>query len=168
MTSAVLKGVHQKRFTRHPISAVIQQNNEDNKDSSVPKRRVFGWLKRVPRIRYRRPENRCPDQLLELTVLNERLLGSSPWEVRRKVEYLKKRQENWDLVYEYIVKREAAATLMTIEEANRKVEIALSEQSKESKSVLELRKELTELQKEVKAAHEVKDSPQIYFDHSFL
>ena len=119
------------------------------------RRRPFSWLRRVPRIRYRRSENRCPDQLLDLAVLNERLMGASPWEARRKVEYLKKKQENWDMVYEIIVKGEAAATLETIEEASQKVEMTLSAKSKESKSVVELRKELTELQKEVREAHEV-------------
>lgn len=135
--------------------------DDPEKQPSKPhaKRRSFNWLRRAPRIRYRRPESRCPDQLLELTVLNERLLGSSPWEVRRKVEYLKKRQENWDMVYEIIVKREAAATLKTIEEANGKVEKALSEQSRESKSVVELRKELIELQNEIEEAHEVHSYP---------
>lgn len=131
-------------------------DNADNKQEPfVPKRRPFEWLRRAPRIRYRLPENRCPDQLLELTVLNERLLGAAPWEARRKAEYLRKRQAHWDAVYELIVKRGAAATLTHIEEACQKVETALSEQSKESKSLVDLKKELTELQKEVKEAHEV-------------
>lgn len=138
------------------ISAVDEPNKEGNKQEPlVPKRGRLGWLRKAPRIRYRLPENRCPDQLLELTVLNERLLGSSPWEVRRKVEYLKKKQEHWDVVYEIIVKRGAAATLKNIEEACSKVEVALSEQSKDSKSLVDLRKELIDLQKEVKEAHEV-------------
>jgi len=149
-----LKVVSQ-RHSPWRINAVDDSNKEGGKQEPlVPKKRSLGWLRKAPRIRYRLPENRCPDQLLELTVLNERLLGSSPWEVRRKVEYLKKKQEHWDVVYEIIVKRGAAATLKTIEEACNKVEVALSEQSKESKSLVDLKKELIDLQKEVKEAHE--------------
>lgn len=126
------------------------------RETANSRRRGFGWFQRVPRIRVRQPENKCQDQVLELAVLNERLAGASPWEVRRKVEYLKKRQVNWDLVYEIIVRREAAATLDLIEEANNKVEQALSEETKEKKSFIELKRDLIKLQQEVNDAHKVR------------
>ena len=60
------------------------------------------------------------------------------------------------MVYEIIMKREAAVTLQHVEEASQKVEVALSQKSKESKSVIELKRELVELQKEIEEAHEVR------------
>lgn len=87
-------------------------------------------------------------------MVNERLAGAHPWEIRQKVEYLKKRMYNWEIIYKYVVKKEAAATLKMIEEANKKVEELLSEESRETESVISLKSKLVELQKEVNEAHE--------------
>eukprot|EP00210_Caulerpa_lentillifera_P003116 g2978.t1 len=136
------------------------------RETASSRRRGFGWFHRVPRIRVRQPENKCQDQLLELTVLNERLAGASPWEVRRRVEYLKKRQMNWDLVHDIIVRRDAAATLDLIEEANNKVEQALSEETKETKSFVELKRDLIDLQQEVNDAHKKLHSTELRVRHN--
>lgn len=111
------------------------------------------WLKNAPQIRVRSAEHRCRDQLLELAVLNERLAGENPYKTRRKVEYLKMRRQNWERIYNYITKQDAAATLRSIEEASRKVEEALSEEAREKKSVEDLRVQLSQLQDEVDLAH---------------
>jgi hypothetical protein len=80
------------------------------------------WLKDVPRVRVRRTEERAKDELLELAVLNERLAGNKqPWEARQRLEYIKMRRKNWEHVYDYVTKTDAAATLALIEEANEKV-----------------------------------------------
>lgn len=68
-------------------------------------------------------ESRKHDELLELVVLNERLSGEhSPWETRRRLEYLKKQRSNWEAIYNYMTTTDAAATLELVEEANKKVE----------------------------------------------
>lgn len=113
------------------------------------------WLKDAPQIRVRSAEQRSQDQLAELAVLNERLAGETePWQIRRKVEYLKLRRQNWERIYNHITKQDAIATLRSIEEANKKVEEALSEESRETQSVENLRKQLVELQEEVNKARQ--------------
>jgi len=113
------------------------------------------WLKDAPQIRVRSAEQRSQDQLAELAVLNERLAGETePWQIRRKVEYLKMRRQNWERIYNHITKQDAIATLRSIEEANKKVEEALSEESRETQSVENLRRQLVELQEEVNMARQ--------------
>lgn len=80
------------------------------------------WLKDVPQVRVRNSETRKMDEMLELAVLNERLAGTmTPWEARRKLEYLKMRRRNWERVYAYITEQEVTASLELIEEAYAKV-----------------------------------------------
>jgi hypothetical protein len=84
-----------------------------------------GWLQGVPRVRVRSAAQvssiRQQDELLELTVLNEKLAGNRSWEIRQELEYLKKSRKNWERIFEYVTKQDADATLELIEEANRKV-----------------------------------------------
>lgn len=83
------------------------------------------WMNSVPMVRVRTAENRKMEELLELAVLNERLSGSlQPWEVRRKLDYLRMRRKNWQRIYEYVTKQDTAATLAMIEDASRKVRVA--------------------------------------------
>ncbi len=78
---------------------------------------VAGVTPRVMRV-----SDRQKDQLADLAVLNERLSGSrQPWSARQRLEYLKKQREQWEAVYEYLVKTDAAATMDSIEEAARNV-----------------------------------------------
>jgi chlorophyllide a oxygenase len=85
------------------------------------------WLESVPRVRVRTKDSRQLDELLELAVLNERLAGRlEPWQARQKLEYLRKRRKNWERIFEYVTKQDAAATLAMIEEANRKVRAGAS------------------------------------------
>lgn len=71
----------------------------------------------------RSSQNRAHQQLVDLAVLNERLAGGNgyPWEARKRLEYLQSRRQQWEAVYEYITKTDAAATLASIEEAFQKV-----------------------------------------------
>lgn len=79
---------------------------------------VFGpWT----RVKSRRTVDRQIDQLVDLAVVNERLAGRPAWEVRSRLEHLKKDRKNWEQIFEYVTKQEAVATLAVIEEANRKV-----------------------------------------------
>nr|BAQ33958.1 chlorophyllide a oxygenase [Bryopsis plumosa] len=112
------------------------------------------WLGRAPRIRFRQKADRGVDQLSELAILNERLAGRPPWEIRRKVDYLKTRKRNWEMIYQQVTAKDAVTTLRSLEEANRKVEAALSEESRESTSVGDLKKVLVDLQGEVNEAHQ--------------
>lgn len=109
-------------------------------------------MKSVPRVRVRTAASRQVDQLQDLAVLNERLAGSQGWEARQKLEYLKTKRKNWEAIYNYVTKQDAAATLAVIEEASRKVEEALSEEARERSSVSTLKEQLVELQKEVDEA----------------
>lgn len=80
------------------------------------------WMDAAPRVRVRKAAQRPVNDILELAVLNERLAGSAtPWEARQKLEYLKMRRRNWERIYEYVIKQDAAATLAVIEEASDKV-----------------------------------------------
>ena len=79
------------------------------------------WLADAPRVRFRSAEDRKLDELVELTVVNERISGKPAHEVRRRLEYLKLRRRNWEAIYHYITETDAVATLELIEEANRKV-----------------------------------------------
>lgn len=78
----------------------------------------------APRVRVRNSQDRAHKQLVDLAVLNERLAGDKgggPWEARKRLEYLTTRRLEWEHVYEYITKTDAAATLASIEEAYKKV-----------------------------------------------
>ena len=111
----------------------------------------------VPRVRVRSALDKAMDQLADLAVVNERLAGSDEAqaaEIRNRLEYLKRRRRNWELVYQVVTRQEALCTLSAIEEANRKVDELLSEDSRESQSVGSLKHQLLELQGEVAQAHQ--------------
>eukprot|EP00803_Ostreobium_quekettii_P003076 evm.model.scf_491EXC.1 EVM.evm.TU.scf_491EXC.1 scf_491EXC:6794-10890(-) len=111
------------------------------------------WLRDAPQIRVRSAEQRSQEQLADLAVLNERLAGRpDPTQARRKLEYLKMRRQNWEQIYNHITRQDAVATLRSIEEANLRVEEALSEESRERTSVEDLRNQLETLQEEVNMA----------------
>jgi chlorophyllide a oxygenase len=71
----------------------------------------------------RKPQT-APEQstrlLGELAMLNERLSGGKPHEVRLRVEWLQRRRRNWELIYQYVTRTDAAVTLSLIEAANAK------------------------------------------------
>ncbi len=75
----------------------------------------------VPRVRMRQSSDRQKSLLAELALVNERLAGKESWEIRQKLEHLKSKRKNWELIYEYVTKLDATATLARIEEANTKV-----------------------------------------------
>lgn len=111
----------------------------------------------APRIRVRRATDRARDQLADLAVLNERLAqlnDSGAVEARRRVEFLKRRRKIWQKVYDYVMDNDVECTLSAIEEANLKVQEALSEERQDKSSVVELKETLQSLQKEVREAHE--------------
>ncbi|PNW88760.1 hypothetical protein CHLRE_01g043350v5 [Chlamydomonas reinhardtii] len=113
------------------------------------------WLDSVPRVRVRTKDSRQLDDMLELAVLNERLAGRlEPWQARQKLEYLRKRRKNWERIFEYVTRQDAAATLAMIEEANRKVEESLSEEAREKTAVGDLRDQLESLRAQVAQAQE--------------
>lgn len=108
----------------------------------------------APQIRVRRARDRQRDQLAELAVLNERLAGHDYVSSRKRVEYLKAKRRNWEAIYNYITRSEAAATLAVIEEANAKVDSLLSAEAQEVVAVGELRNQLQQLQGQVEEAQE--------------
>jgi hypothetical protein len=80
------------------------------------------WLNAAPRVRIRTEESRKMEDLMELVLLNERLAGTSePWETRQRLEHMRMHRRNWELIYEYVISKDVAATLEVIEEASRKV-----------------------------------------------
>lgn len=119
-----------KRFTR----AAARNEHSLGKDPEAPLRqygewfgKVFSlpsWIDEAPRVRVRTIARRQMDDLVELAVLNERLSGAhDPWEARNKLELIRQRRKNWEHIYNNITKREAAATLDMIEEANEQVQL---------------------------------------------
>lgn len=72
-----------------------------------------------------RPKDSAPSRrqrlLGELAMLNERLSGGKPHEVRQRVEWIQRRRRNWELIYQYVTRTDAAVTLSLIEAANAKV-----------------------------------------------
>ncbi|GFH08461.1 rieske domain-containing protein [Haematococcus lacustris] len=98
-------------------------------------------------------EDRKLDDLLELVVLNERISGRlPPWEARQRLEYLKLRRRNWEAIYHYITETDTVATLAMIEEANRMVEEALSDEEQQRTGVGALQAKLLELQRQAQGA----------------
>lgn len=80
------------------------------------------WIDEAPRVRVRTIAKRQMDDLVELAVVNERLSGEhTPWEARNRLELLRTRRKNWEHIYNYVTKQEAAATLDLIEQANQQV-----------------------------------------------
>ena len=69
-------------------------------------------------MRLRRLHDRQREQLAELAILNERLAGNQSPAARRRIEWLKIRRKEWEQIYNYITKRDAAVSLALIEEAN--------------------------------------------------
>jgi chlorophyllide a oxygenase len=82
------------------------------------------WLDEAPRVRVRTIAQRQVNDLVELAVLNERLSGETePWEARNRLELLRKKRRNWEHIYNYVTKADAALTLELIEEANQQVSV---------------------------------------------
>lgn len=54
---------------------------------------------------------------------------------RQRLEHMKLRRRNWELVYQHVTRADALCTLGAIEEANARVEELLSEESRERHSV---------------------------------
>jgi hypothetical protein len=96
------------------------------------------WLRDVPQVRVRRTTDRQRDQLADLAVLNAALAGEAPYETRKRLEYIKMRRRNWEEIFERVTRHETAATLSSIEECNRRVEEALSEEARETRSLGDL------------------------------
>lgn len=69
-----------------------------------------------------------------------------PAQARLRLEYLRKRRQNWELIYESITMSDAEATLSDIEAANARVEAALSERSRDKMPLGKLKVQLEELQ----------------------
>ncbi|KAH7622922.1 putative Chlorophyllide a oxygenase, chloroplastic [Nannochloris sp. 'desiccata'] len=141
-------------------------------DPEAPYLRWGRVVDTAPQVRVRRAHDRARDQLADLAVLNQRLSMASNTAaetkaeveaaaaVRRRVDYLKRRRRNWELVYQYVTNEDALCTLETIEEANRKIEAALSEGTTEGAGVGAMKRRLEELQKEVGAAQTKLDLTQ--------
>lgn len=111
------------------------------------------WIDEAPRVRVRTIAKRQMDDLVELAVLNERLSGvHEPWEARNRLEMLRTRRKNWEHIFNYVTKQEAAATLELIEAANDQAELLLSDESRERASVSELKLQLQDLQSQVDEA----------------
>lgn len=62
------------------------------------------------------------EQLGELVVANERLAGRPVSKARQRVEFLKRRREVWEMIYNRVTKQDAAATLAALEEAHKEVQ----------------------------------------------
>lgn len=72
-------------------------------------------------MRLRTTRDRLLAQLGELAVVNERLAGNETCDARAKIEFLQIRRRNWEGIFDYVTRKDVAATLAVIEEANKKV-----------------------------------------------
>ena len=72
---------------------------------------------------------------------------------RRRIDFIRRKRATWEMIHDYVTRKDAIFTLSAIEDANRKVEHALSENSRERIGVGNLKKQLELLQQEVAAAH---------------
>mmetsp|Transcript_23098 Transcript_23098/g.64158 ORF Transcript_23098/g.64158 Transcript_23098/m.64158 type:complete len:645 (+) Transcript_23098:156-2090(+) len=138
--------------------AVAESNkhiDDSNHGSVYPGFLMPAWLRAAPRVRVRRSPSadRPLQQLAELAILNERLEGKRPWEARQKLEYFQKSKESWKAICEDLRATDAVATLERIEEAQRKVDEALSDEFRDGNSVTDMRIQLQELQAELELAH---------------
>eukprot|EP00879_Flechtneria_rotunda_P025738 GHRR01027377.1.p1 GENE.GHRR01027377.1~~GHRR01027377.1.p1 ORF type:complete len:158 (+),score=23.48 GHRR01027377.1:233-706(+) len=105
------------QLTRDPEASLRQYGQWFGKVFKLP-----SWIAEAPRVRVRTIARRQMDDLVELAVLNERLSGNSePWEARSRLELIRARRKNWEHIYNYVTKQDAAATLELIEEANEQV-----------------------------------------------
>ena len=104
-------------------------------------------------VRYARPSRRELEQLAELVVMNERMAGRDAARARNRVNHLKNKKANWEAIFNTLVEQDAVATLDAIESANRRVEIALSDDKRETMGVSDLKDDLERLQLELEAAH---------------
>lgn len=75
-----------------------------------------GWRKFEPK-KFRDSGERARDQFGELAVLNERLAGNEAWQIRQRVEYLKRKRQVWEGVYQTVGQDDVALTLATLENA---------------------------------------------------
>ncbi|KAK9803468.1 hypothetical protein WJX73_005184 [Symbiochloris irregularis] len=112
------------------------------------------WWGGAPRVRVRKLDDRQREQLAELAILNERLAGNQSPAARRRIEWLKHRRKEWELIYHYVSKRDAAVSLALIEEANRQASAALSESVRERQGISTLKRHLVSLQGRLAEAHE--------------
>jgi chlorophyllide a oxygenase len=71
-------------------------------------------------IRRRTAATRQRNLLTELAMVNERLESGNDqaYKSRQRLEYLRKRRKNWQLIYETITETDAAATLELIEQVH--------------------------------------------------
>ncbi|CAG9460022.1 unnamed protein product [Pedinophyceae sp. YPF-701] len=103
------------------------------------------WMQQAPRVRRRTPSDRSRDQLVDLAVLNARLEGQDSVAVRKRLEHLKMRRENWEEVHRHVMRHDAEATLASIEEVARAV-AALPAEQEEGLSIAALSDEVKEAQ----------------------
>merc|ERR1719375_1059867 len=85
--------------------------------------------------------------------MNERMAGRDAARARNRVNHLKNKKANWEAIFNTLVEQDAVATLDAIESANRRVEIALSDDKRETMGVSDLKNDLERLQLELEAAH---------------
>lgn len=117
----VTAGQDEHALTKDPEAPLRQYGRWFGKVFQLP-----AWIDEAPRVRVRTIARRQMDDLVELAVLNERLSGAhEPWEARNRLEMIRTRRKNWEHIFNYITKEEAAATLDIIEEANEQVRTAM-------------------------------------------
>lgn len=81
-----------------------------------------GWFGAAPQVRVRLANDRAKQQLGELALLNESLMGQvEPWKIRRKVEYLKSKRQAWEGVYNAACRQEVSLTVAHLESAMAEV-----------------------------------------------
>jgi hypothetical protein len=75
------------------------------------------WIEQAPKLRVRQAGDRGKEQIGDLAVLNELLAGQQAWQIRKKVEYLKKKRAAWEGVYKAACKHDTALTLASLEKS---------------------------------------------------
>jgi hypothetical protein len=80
-----------------------------------------GLLSSAPQVRVRQANDRAKQQLGELALLNETLLGKDSWRIRQKVEYLKSKRKAWEGVYHAACRQEVSLTVAHLESAMAEV-----------------------------------------------
>lgn len=96
-------------------------NGDDVGKPCVSQAAGGGWFGAAPQVRGRLANDRAKQQLGELALLNETLLGEDSWRIRKKVEYLKSKRKAWEGVYNAACKQEVSLTVAHLESAMAEV-----------------------------------------------
>lgn len=108
-------------FSRDQTPTPRSTDDDDSKRPYGLQAPAQGWLGAAPQVRVRQANDRAKQQLGELALLNETLMGQDSWRIRRKVEYLRSKRQAWEGVYNAACKQEVSLTVAHLEAAMAEV-----------------------------------------------